>query len=218
VSTSRTRRVPKFRRRAEARPDEVLDAALELFTEKGYAATRVDDIAKRAGISKGAVYLYFPSKQAIIEGLVRRTVTPIAMNAVENVQAFEGHPRAIVSAVGQMMAEKFSEPNVLAVPRLIMREIANFPELAEMYRREVLDRAIPVVTDVIRRGIEQGYLKPVDPELTIRSLVGPLIAHVMLAELFGIMPKDGLAFDRLLENHITILFDGLSATEGAGHE
>ena len=63
---------PKFRRRSEARPDEVLDAALELFVEKGFAATRVEDIATRAGVSKGTVYLYFPSKEAVLEGLVRR--------------------------------------------------------------------------------------------------------------------------------------------------
>jgi AcrR family transcriptional regulator len=196
----------------------VLDAALELFTEKGYAAARVEDIAKRAGISKGAVYLYFPSKQAIIEGLVRRTVTPIVMGALENIRTYEGHPRELVRMVGQMLASKLSDPKVLAVPRLIMREIANFPELAEMYRTEVLDQAIPVVTEIIRRGIEQGYFRPVDPELTIRSLVGPLIAHLMLAELFGIVPKDGLAFDRLLDNHLTVLFEGLNVREGVGNE
>jgi AcrR family transcriptional regulator len=196
----------------------VLDAALELFTEKGYAAARVEDIAKRAGISKGAVYLYFPSKQAIIEGLVRRTVTPIVMGALENIRTYEGHPRDLVRVIAQMLASRLSDPKVLAVPRLIMREIANFPELAEMYRTEVLDQAIPVVTEIIRRGIEQGYFRPVDPELTIRSLVGPLIAHLMLAELFGIVPKDGLAFDRLLDNHLTVLFEGLNLREGVGNE
>ena len=77
MATTAERRIPKFRRRAEARPDEVLDAALDLFIENGFAATRVDDIAKRAGLSKGAVYLYFPSKEAIIEALVRRALVPV---------------------------------------------------------------------------------------------------------------------------------------------
>src|SRR5439155_9079413 len=77
MAIAAVRRTPKFRRRAEARPDEVLDAALDLFIENGFAATRVDDIAKRAGLSKGAVYLYFPSKEAIIEALVRRALVPV---------------------------------------------------------------------------------------------------------------------------------------------
>jgi len=205
----------KFRRRAEARPDEVLDAALELFTQKGFAATRVDDIAARAGISKGAVYLYFPSKEAILEGLVRRAVTPIADHALGMISHFEGDPRFAVSMVMKMIGGRLSDPKLLAVPRLIIREVVNFPHLAEMYRREVLDRVIPVVETLIRRGIDQGYLRQVDANLTIRSIVGPIALHILMAEIFGIMPKEGLALDRLIDNHLTILFDGLSAPEGA---
>jgi AcrR family transcriptional regulator len=206
---------PKFRRRAEARPDEVLDAALELFTQKGFAATRVEDIAAKAGISKGAVYLYFPSKEAILEGLVRRAVVPIADHALGMVSHFEGDPRFAVSMVMKMIGGKLADPKLLAVPRLIMREVVNFPELAAMYRREVLDRVIPVVETLIRRGIDQGYLRQVDPSLTIRSIVGPILLHILMAEIFGIVPRDGLAIDRLIDNHLTILFDGLSAPAGA---
>src|SRR3569623_411756 len=119
-------RGPKFRRRAEARPDEVLDAALELFVEKGFAHTRVEDIAARAGLSKGAVYLYFPSKEAILEGLVKR---------------------------------------------------------------------------VIRNDIEEGYCREVDPELTLRSIVGPIVLHLLIAEIFGIMPAGGLSIERLIDSH-----------------
>lgn len=205
----------KFRRRAEARPDEVLDAALELFTQKGFAATRVDDIAARAGISKGAVYLYFPSKEAILEGLVRRAVTPIADHALGMINHFEGDPRFAVSMVMKMVGGRLADPKLIAIPRLIMREVTGFPALAEMYRREVLDRVIPVVETLIRRGIDQGYLRQVDPNLTIRSIIGPIALHILMAEIFGIMPKDGLALDRMIDNHLTILFDGLSVPAGA---
>jgi AcrR family transcriptional regulator len=205
----------KFRRRAEARPDEVLDAALELFTQKGFAATRVDDIAARAGISKGAVYLYFSSKEAILEGLVRRAVLPIADHALGMINHYEGDPRFAVSMVMKMIGGRLSDPKLLAVPRLIIREVVNFPHLAEMYRREVLDRVIPVVETLIRRGMDQGYLRQVDANLTIRSIVGPIALHILMAEIFGIMPKDGLALDRLIENHLTILFDGLSVPQSS---
>ena len=94
-----SQRGPKFRRRAEARPDEVLDAALALFIEKGFAATRVEDIAIRAGLSKGAVYLYFPSKEAILEGLVKRAIVPVANNALGMLENYAGDPRPVISAV-----------------------------------------------------------------------------------------------------------------------
>jgi AcrR family transcriptional regulator len=207
-------RGPKFRRRAEARPDEVLDAALDLFIEKGFAATRVDDIAQRAGISKGAVYLYFPSKEAILEGLVRRAVVPIAANVQAFAGSFEGDPRILVTSVMKMLAARLADPRLIAIPKLMMREMINFPEFAQMYRREVLDRVLPVIERVISKGIAAGYLRPVDPSLTIRSIVGAIMLHILLAEVFGVEPEGGLRMDRLVDNHLTILFDGLSLPKG----
>src|SRR3569623_1484739 len=120
-------RGPKFRRRAEARPDEVLDAALALFVEKGFAATRVDDIAARAGRSKGAGYLYFPSKESILEGLVKRAVVPIADNALGFLNNFSGDPRPVISQVLKMVAGRLTDPKFAAIQRLLIREIVNFP-------------------------------------------------------------------------------------------
>jgi len=207
---------PKFRRRAHARPDEVLDAALDLFIDKGFAATRVEDIARAAGISKGAVYLYFPSKEALLEALVRRAVLPIAESAMGAVTGFDGDPRQAISAALRMLTGKLSDPHTLAIPKLVVREVINFPELAEMYRREVLDRVVPVMIGVIERGIANGYFRKVDAELTIRSVIGPMMLHLIMAEVFGLMPKDGLAMDRLVENHLSVLFDGLSVGKGEG--
>ena len=214
MDEAKVERGPKFRRRAQARPDEVLDAALDLFIEKGFASTRVEDIGRRAGISKGAVYLYFPSKEAILEGLVRRAIVPIAEQALSFAENYEGDPRLVITMALKMVALKLNDPRLLAIPKLIFREVLGFPELAEMYRREVLDKVIPVIENMIRKGIDQGYLRPVDPHLTIRSIVGPVMMHVAMAEIFGIMPPDGFAIDRLIDNHITILFDGLSAPAG----
>jgi AcrR family transcriptional regulator len=208
-------RGPKFRRRAQARPDEVLDAALELFIEKGFAATRVDDIAKRAGLSKGTVYLYFPSKEALLEGLVRRAILPIADSALAALRDYEGDPRIVLSLVLKMLAGRIADPKVIAMPKLIFREAMGFPELAKMYRAEVLDRVIPAIEGLIRKGVEQGYLRQVDPSLTIRSIIGPLMLHLAMAEIFGITPEGGLHMDKLVDNHLTILFDGLSAPPSA---
>jgi AcrR family transcriptional regulator len=204
-------RGPKFRRRAEARPDEVLDAALLLFIERGFAATRVEDIAAQAGLSKGAVYLYFPSKEAILEGLVKRAVLPVANSALGVIQNYTGDPRPVIATALKLVAGRLSDPKLIAIPRLLIREMINFPELAEMYRREVIDRVVPAVETLVRNGMRDGYFRQLDPEMTLRSIIGPIIAHVMIAELFGIRPAGGLEIDRLVDNHLAILFDGLSA-------
>src|SRR3954471_8755167 len=124
-------RGPKFRRRAEARPDEVLDAALALFVEKGFSATRVEDIATAAGLSKGAVYLYFPSKEAILEGLVKRAVVPIADSALGFLENFTGDPRIVITTVMKMIAGRLADPKLVAIPRLLIREVIHFPEFAQ---------------------------------------------------------------------------------------
>lgn len=206
-------RGPKFRRRAEARPDEVLDAALDLFIEKGFAATRVEDIAVRAGLSKGAVYLYFPSKEAVLEGIVRRAVVPIASTAVDMVQNYAGDPRTIITMVMKTVAKRMMDPRTIAIPKLMMREMINFPDFAAMYRSEVLDKVIPMIVGLLKTGIAEGYLRPVDPDLTIRSIIGPIMLHILLDEVFGVRPDEGLELERLIDNHLTILFDGLSAPQ-----
>lgn len=213
MSMEAVQRGPKFRRRAEARPDEVLDAALDLFIERGFAATRVEDIAARAGLSKGAVYLYFPSKEAVLEGIVRRAIVPIANSALSFVQNYAGDPRIPITLAMKTLAARLSEPKVMAIPKLMMREMINFPEFAAMYRREVLDHVIPAIIGLLRTGIAEGYLRAVDPELTVRSIVGPIVMHVLMDEVFGIRPAGGLSVEKLIENHLTILFDGLSAPQ-----
>ena len=205
----------KFRRRAEARPDEVLDAALAVFTEKGFAAAKVEEVARRAGVSKGTVYLYFPSKEALIEGIVRRAVAPIALRALPDLEQFEGDPRLPITMLLTVLMQQLAQPDKIAVPRLILREVMSFPSIAELYRKEVLGKVMPALIGLIRRGVETGKLRQVDPELTVRSIIGPVLAHVALAEIFGIKPAgEGLSLDRLVANHLDILFHGISPAEG----
>jgi AcrR family transcriptional regulator len=211
-------RKPKFRRRADARPDEVLDAALELFLQNGYAATTVQMIARRAGLSKGAVYVYFPSKQALLEGLVQRAVVPIADQALAGVAGYRGDPRPVLRHMLETVADKIRDARTLAVPSLVIREAATAPEIAQMYREQVLDKVLPTLTALLAQGVEAGFIRPVDPELTIRTIIGPLLMHLMLNDVFSVHPKDGLAVDRLIQNHLLILFAGLEPERETQHE
>lgn len=200
---------PKFQRRADARPDEVLDAALALFVENGFAATTVQQIARKAGLSKGAVYLYFPSKQALLAGLVDRAIVPIADQALAAIAGYRGDPRPVIRQVLEAIANRIRDDKTLAVPALVIREAAAAPEIAQMYRAQVLDRVLPAFTALLAQGVEAGYIRPIDPELTIRTIVGPLLMHVMLNDVFGVRPSDGLRIDDLIQNHLSILFAGL---------
>lgn len=200
---------PKFRRRAEHRPDELLDAALALFVEKGYAPTTVAEIARAAGLSKGAVYLYFPSKQAILEGLVRRAATPVAAAALAAADISTGDIRQTLRAVLTVIATTLGDPKVFAVPKVVIREAAVAPEIAQLYRRAVFDSIFPTAVRLLEQAIASGQIRAVDPEMTIRSLIGPILAHMLLAEVFAITPAGGLEIDRLLENHLDILMNGL---------
>lgn len=201
-------RQPKFRRRAAARPDEVLDAALGLFVAKGFAQTSVEEIARAAGLSKAAVYLYFPSKKALLAHLVRRAVAPVAEMALAPVA---GDPWPVLAGMLRAAAQHLEHPGMLAVPALVLREAAVAPEMAQVYRAEVLDRVMPALRQIIARGVATGHLRDVDPDLTIRSVVGPVLAHVLLAQVFGITPEGGPGLTALVENHLAILEAGVRA-------
>lgn len=202
---------PKFRRRSRDRPDEILDAALRLFTERGFAATKVEDVAAAAGLSKGAVYLYFSSKEALLEALVHRAVGPVAELAAARLSNREEHPRATIERLMREVASAMAEDRVVAVPLLVLREAPALPRIAEVYREAILQRVLPPLSALLSNGMARGLLRKVDPDMAVRTLVGPLIAHVLLARVFGIVPADGLALDRLIETHLSIVFDGLDA-------
>lgn len=198
----------KFRRRAEARPDEVLDAALDIFIARGFAAARVEDIARAAGLSKGTVYLYFPSKVAILEALVRRAIVPLVKDAGALASLPEDNPRHALASVLRFIAKGLANPRNAAIPRIILSEAGAFPELAAMYRREVIDRGVSALTALIARGIGTGDFRPVDPELAVKNVIGPLIANVVLAQVFRFDPPDP---ERFIEAHIDVLLNGLAA-------
>lgn len=201
---------PKWRRRADARPDEVLDAALDLFIASGFNATRVEDIAHRAGISKGAVYLYFDSKEAILTALVRRSVVPVAEAAVTLSIIENADPAETIRLLVKTIAGRMADGRVFAIPRIIFAEAGNFPELVEMYRREVIERGFGALEALILRGIEQGQFRPVRSQHAVRSIAGPLIMHLLLWRVFGFNEEADINMDAFVESHLDLLFHGLA--------
>jgi AcrR family transcriptional regulator len=197
-------------RRAEARPDEILDAALDEFVAKGFDAARMDDVAARAGLSKGAIYLYFAGKDALLRALIEREVSPVFQSAAM-IAANTPDPKAALRAVATMVAGRIANPRLAAIPLLVVSISNRFPELADFYRVHVVEKAIGVIETLIGRGVAMGQFKPVDPRAVVRAMAGPIMfeviwAHALKGESRLVDPA------KWLEAQFTLLFEGLEAS------
>lgn len=169
----------RWRRRKEARPEEILDAALDLFTEKGYTATRMDDVARQAGISKGTLYLYFENKEAIFHSVIQEMVAPKLQQVEEIAKQHEGSSADLLRKLIMHWWENVAETRLSSIPKLIISESGNFPELAEFFVKTIVKRARKLFADVIRRGIKQGEFTDHDPNTLARLVMAPMIQMVI---------------------------------------
>jgi len=205
----------KRTRRPESRPDEILDAALAVFTEKGFASARVEDVAKQAGLSKGAIYLYFPSKEAMLNALVEQSAGALAKAGEQLVASgAAADPEAAYRAVLTMILTAMSDPDISAAPRLVLAEAQRFPDLAAYYRSNVIDTGRRTMRTLLEAGIAKGVFRNVDPEAAMRSFAGPAIAHMLLTTVF-LAPGDPHHDPAKLANDIAdIVLNGLKRHPG----
>ena len=198
---------PKFRRRADARPDEILDAALAVFTEKGFDAARVDDIATRAGLSKGAVYLYFDSKDALLKGLIEREVAPAAHRLRALAEASGDDVRATLTLLVTVATQLLNDPGIFATPKLVLSVAARFPEIGDYYRKRVIDEAIGAISALHMKGVASGVFRQADSDTVARMVMGPLLVYAMRKHVLG--AKDKSPPGEHAKAHLEILFNGL---------
>lgn len=200
---------PKFRRRADARPDEILDAALAVFTEKGFDTARVDDIAARAGLSKGAVYLYFDSKQALLRGLIAREVSPVTMRLKALAEGGADDPKATLRLIVTVATQLIDDARVFATPKLVFAVAARFPEIGEHYRKQVVDQAIDAIAGLHRKGVEAGVFREADSGAVARLVMGPVFLFAMRKHVLG--ARDRISPLARADAHVDLLFEGLAA-------
>ena len=180
MSISQSPQEPRWRRLPEERPQQIIDAALAIFGERGLASARLDDIAKRAGLSKGTIYLYFPNKEELFREVVRHTI----------VAQIERAERELAAATTQSATETLEQfvrgywrflrsPKFAALFRLIHAELSSFPDLVRFYASEVVERWRRLVTEILERGVESGEFRDIDPEVAARMLSPMLLMHAM---------------------------------------
>lgn len=165
----------KRERRKQARPGELLAAALELFVEKGYAATRVEEVAQRAGVSKGTLFLYFPSKEELFKAVVRENISDHFAKWGEELTHFEGTSEELLRYCMTSWWERVGATKASGISKLMMAEAGNFPELVHFFQLEVVQPGNELIQRILQRGVERGELRAVDPVYGIYSILAPLV-------------------------------------------
>jgi TetR/AcrR family transcriptional regulator len=167
---------PRWRRLPEERPKQILDAALAVFAERGLAAARLEDIAKRAGVSKGTIYLYFANKEELFREVVRDTVIAFIERGEARFAA-EGDPIRALDVWMEGHWNWIRSDVFPAMHRLVNSELRDFPDLYEFYAVEVVGRAQRLVCEVLERGMETGVFRRTDALVAARMLSALLVTH-----------------------------------------
>ena len=199
----------KQRRAPTERPGEILEAALALFVEKGFAATRLDDVAGRAGLSKAAIYLYFEDKMALFQGVIRQTVISNFGTVEALVAAHRGPVADVLPRLMEFMASRIEDTPLASIAKLVIGESRAFPEIGRFYLTEVIGRGLPLFESLIKRGIAHGEFRKVDPGLTVRSLVGPMLLAGVWKTVFEPIGGEKLDTRALARHHADLMMRAL---------
>jgi TetR/AcrR family transcriptional regulator len=170
-STARAKR----ERRKEARPGELLEAALDLFVDKGFAATRAEEVAARAGVSKGTLFLYFPSKEELFKAVVVENLSGRFTEWNKEFEEFEGSTSDMLRYCMRIWWERVGSTKASGLTKLMLSEGRNFPELAEFYREEVVRPGHALMRRIVQRGIDSGEFAPVDVGHAIYAIIAPML-------------------------------------------
>jgi len=165
----------KRERRKEARPGELLDAALDLFVEKGFAATRVEEVAAHAGVSKGTLFLYFPSKEELFKAVVRENIVRHQTEGAEEIARYQGSTPELLEYLMLEWWRRYGATKASGISKLVMSEASNFPDLALFFQEEVVAPGHAMIRSVLQRGIARGEFRPDDLDLTVQSVLAPLL-------------------------------------------
>lgn len=201
---------PRVRRRKDARPGELIAAALDLFVERGFAATRLDDVARRAGVSKGTVYLYFPSKEELFKQVILTGIVPVLDAGAQLLEEHRGSCAELLRALLHGWWERIGATQLAGIPKLMIAEAGNFPELARFYYENVIQRGRAIIVEILRRGTARGEFRAVDAELAIETLFGPLLLLAIWRYSFAsCCPAASVDACRFIDAHLDLLLHGL---------
>lgn len=205
---------PPRKRRKEARPTELTAAALSLFVDKGFAATRLEDVAARAGVSKGTLYLYFDSKEALFKAVIQEGILPVVAENEAIAAQHSGGSFELLAKLLDHWWHKIGPTEFAGIPKLIISEARNFPEVAQYYYENVIRRCRALVGMALERGMASGEFRQMDVETTIDVVIAPILMLLIWRFSMACCQKDNADSGLYLQIHLDLLRHGLQKNDG----
>ncbi|HEX5004769.1 MAG TPA: TetR/AcrR family transcriptional regulator [Gemmatimonadales bacterium] len=207
---------PRWQRRPEARPAEIIAAAAEVFATAGFARTKLDDVARRAKVSKGTLYRYFDSKETLFREMVRANVVTLLAAGEEFIRAHRGSSRELLALLIRRMWDSMRDPRRAGIGRLVHSELHDFPELARFYFEEVILRGRRMIQSVLDRGVASGEFRPDLHAFTSRGLPHLMMFSAQTQCFFTTMDPERLGDDQVLAGILDLFLNGVEARPSAG--
>lgn len=209
--TPQQRQDRRWTRRKEERPAELMAAALDLFVERGYAATRLDDVAARAGVSKGTLYLYFSSKEELFKAVIRSGIVPLIERGERLHETHEGSAGDLLRKIVFAWWQSVGSSKLGGIPKLMFSECRNFPEIGQFYFEEVISRSYRLIESVMESGMDTGEFRRMDPNYATRLVVAPIVLLLLWRYSFDFCDSKSVDAERYLEQHLDVFIHGLVA-------
>lgn len=202
---------PRRARRKEARPGELIEAALHLFVEKGFAATRVEEVAARAGVSKGTLFLYFPSKEDLFKAVVRENIAGRFMEWNDEFEQFTGDSAELVRYAMHTWWERIGMTPASGITKLVMSEAGTFPEIASFYQQEVIGPGHALIRRILQRGVDRGEFRTMALDYAVYSLIAPMIFLLMWKHSMApcCPPSQQLDPDTFIDTQVDLILGGM---------
>jgi len=199
---------PRYRRRKEDRPQEITEAAFEAFAEKGYAATRVEEVAQRAGVSKGLLYLYFRTKEELFKAVVRSIVIPRIDALTRQLDESELGAEAFMRGPMLEFMKRLPRSPVSVVIRLMIAEGSKHPDLVDFYWEHVVSRGLGALRRLLDRGVSNGEFRHTAVDDLPQLFIAPVLTSVIWRILFADRRLDT---DKLIETNLELLLAHIKA-------
>ena len=207
----------KRERRKEARPGELLDAALDLFVEKGFAATRVEEVAARAGVSKGTLFLYFSSKEELFKAVVRENISGRFKGWSDEISTCQGSTHDMLAYCMNSWWDRVGATKASGITKLMMSEATNFPDIAAFYQTEVIAPGQTRIKRILQRGMDRGEFRTMNLDYAVYSVVAPMIFLMLAKHSAGVCVVNTADFNpkKYIANQLETILHGMSTTRHA---
>jgi AcrR family transcriptional regulator len=200
---------PKWNRRKEARPAEIIDAAIDVFAEKGFAAAKLDDVAKRAGVAKGTLYRYFETKDEMFRAVVQQALAVRLQETERAASPFEGSLADFVRMLLERAAGRLGDSRFPAVARMVLAESRAFPDLAAVWHDQLIARMLALIAGMVAKAQVRGEARAGDPKLFAFSILGPIATAALFREVFGESHPSAPDLGKLAAQHAETVLHGL---------